>query len=377
MGVWKWQPVSSAASVWRMFVLYIAALALVDSQGIETIPQKLYFKNLSPNVELLCRSSKPIESCSVKIPGYSKPFDVHELPTGIQYYGNSLGQGDCGILFEKIKSINEGKFECNLTVGGEVFTGAIEVVQGIPPQPTEIAIDRNAIIEHGGFIPNQTLTMKCISQDALPPANLSWYLEDTPMDSSLLGPIEETTKTDKKGKILTTLQQELRYFITTEDTKKKVVCKAEHFAIGKGAYRATLPLNIRYPPQPIPTIYIGEESQALINVTIKANPKPTTSWKVNGVTIDEGESMGPYQAYTPRDMEFGNFLIRLKINEKTRPSEIFELTASNALGAQTYVIKASKYSTDDNETKPSGSGAVFWLISIWTFFSSVIITCLL
>lgn len=376
--VWclRWQRFSSVAT-WAVTGFCIAFVSLGQSQGIQTIPPTAYVKSLSKNVKLLCRSDKPIETCKIKIPGVIGFQDIHNLPDGVKYYGESLHRGDCGIELVTFKSSNEGKFLCNLTIGKEQFQESIDIVIPITPEPTEIELGRNTVIQQGGLAPNQMLAVKCISQDAVPQANLSWFLDDDPINGSFLGPLQTSVTVDKKGKKLTTVQQELNYFITAAECGKKIVCKAEHFAIGKGYYRAFLPLNIRIPPQPIPTVYIGEGSHATVNITIKSNPRPTTIWKVNGITINEGLSVGPYQAYIPKDMDHGNFFVLLRINEPTEQMELFELTASNNLGSQTYIIKGSKYEENEIITPEGKNGAAFWLISIWTFFSSAIVTCVL
>lgn len=355
--------------------------SLVESQNIETIPPKLFAKSLASNVHLLCRSSKPATACSVRIPGFSGTYDVHDLPTGVEYYGESLQRGECGITFSSFKSINEGKFQCNLTVGGEVFTETIETMIAVAPQPTDIEIGANVKVEQGAFEPNQTITIKCSSADGAPVANLSWYMDDELIDSSKLGSLSITDRVDNKGRKLTTVSQEFKYYLTSDDHGRKITCRADHFAIMRGYYRAFLPLSIRFPPEPIPTIYIGDGEHTIVNITIRANPRPTTTWLVNGMTVIEGQSSGPYQAYYPRDMGSGRYLALLKINERTNRTEIFELTATNDVGTQVYVIKASKQGDDASapEEAPSSPGraSTFWLISIWTYFCSVIVTCLL
>lgn len=153
-------------------------------------------------------------------------------------------------------------------------------------------------------------------------------------------------------------------------------------------------------PLPTPTVDIRDSPHEMINVTIKANPRPSTSWYVKGQTIEEGLTNGPYQAYIPKDLVSpatrgiiqlltiatfqgnGNFQVILKINEPTEQTELIELQATNELGSRTYVIKGSKYleneiPDDDDEDEKGRNGAVFWLISIWTFCTSVIFTCLL
>lgn len=370
------------SALWFAVGLCIATTgSLVGSQAIETIPPKLYAKNLAQNVNLLCRADKPIEACTVKIPGYLQVYDVHNLnATGLlSYYGDGLPRGDCGVTIGTFKAANEGKFQCNLTVGGEVYSETIELTQALVPEATVLEIGENTVLEEDGFTANQTLSVKCISADGIPGANLSWYLNDDPIDDSMLGEITTSTRMNKKGKTLTTVEQELKYFITPEDNGKKIVCKAKHFANGKVFSRGTLPLDIKFAPLPHTAIYIDEKHRALINITVRANPRPKTSWKVHGEIIEEGQSVGPYQAYSPRDMDCGNYLVLLKVNERTNDTMYLEMTATNSLGSQTYVIKASKFRAEDNETeeKSERNGAVFWAISLWTFFCSVIISCLL
>lgn len=374
-----------AAPAWWLLIVCIAlGGSLVDSQGLQAIPPRLYVKNLSKNVNLLCKSDKPIEDCSVKIPGYldwSRADDA-SLPSGVGPYGDGWSRGECGVKLMIVKSANEGKFFCNVTIAGESFQQTIDITLTVTPEPTEIEIGRDTEISNGGYRENQTLTARCVSQDGVPMSNLSWYLDNEPLDSSLLGEVQLKNRTDNKGKTLITVEQELRYFLTAQDNGKRIVCKASHFAITKGFYRAFLPLNIHFAPLSTPTVDIRDSPHERINVTIKANPRPTTCWYVKGQTIEEGQSKGPYQAYIPKDLGNGNYQVMLKINVPTEQTELVELQATNELGSRTYVIKGSKLENeipDDDDFDVDGrrSGAVFWLISIWTFCTSVIFSCLL
>lgn len=373
MGNWVHFRFRSSIVVLSSVVFIVATSSLVVSQpieGIEAIPPKVYVKPPANNVQLLCRSNKPATSCSVRIPGYSSTYDVHSLPNGIAYYGESLQRGECGIVFASLKTTNLGKFECNMTIDGEFFQQTIEIETAIAPQPTDIAIGEGTIIEQGSFTPNQTLRLTCSSKLANPASNLTWLLDDQPIDPSYLGPLEYSNDVDPKGRKVTSVSQQLNYFITLKDHGKKIICRAEHFAIQKGFFRGFLPLNFRFQPEPVPTINIGE---TFVNVTIKANPRPTTSWKVNDMTIDEGQSFGPYQAYYPKDLGFGNYLVLLRINEPPSNSEIIELSATNELGTREYVIRAQKI----EPSAPGRGTSTFWLISLWTYLCSVIVTCVL
>lgn len=376
-----------AVPVWWLLVVCIAlGGSLVDSQGLQAIPPRLYVKNLSKNVNLLCKSDKPIEDCSVKIPGYldwSRADDA-SLPSGVGPYGDGWSRGECGVKLMTVKSANEGKFFCNVTVSGETFQQTIDITLTVTPQPTEIEIGRDTVISNGGYRENQTLTARCISEDGVPMSNLTWFLDDEPLEGSLLGEVQLRNRTDNRGKTLVTVEQELRYFLTAQDNGKRIVCKASHFAIAKNMmYRAFLPLNIHFAPLPTPTVDIRDSPHEQINVTIKANPRPTTSWTVRGQTIEEGQSNGPYQAYIPKDLGNGNYQVILRINDPTEQTELIELQATNGLGSRTYVIKGSRITEneipdgEDDINEDGRSGAVFWLISIWTFCSAVIFNCLL
>lgn len=384
--------VATSASAWCCYVTVVCIAlggTLVESQGLQAVPPRLFVKNLSRNVSLLCKSDKPIEDCSVKIPGYLQwsTADDSSLPSGVGPYGDGWTRGECGVRLMVVKSANEGKFLCNVTIDGQVFQQSIDITLAVTPEPTEIEIGKDTEIANGAYRDNQTLTTRCISEDGLPRSNLSWYLDDDPLDSSLLGEIQLKNRTDNKGKTLFTVEQELRYFLTAQDNGKRIICRASHFAINKGFYRAFLPLNIHFAPLPTPTVTIRDSPNEMINVTIRANPRPTTSWYVKRQTIEEGQSIGPYQAYIPKDLGNGNYQVILRINEPSEQTALIELQATNELGSRTYVIKGSKILEeeddfpddidDDDEEEKSRNGAVFWLISIWTFCTSVIFTCLL
>lgn len=368
----RWFRSPGAASVVAVVVFCIVTTStLVASQGIEAIPPKIYAKLPSSNVPLLCRSNKPATSCSVRIPGYSSTYDVHALPNGIEYYGDSLQRGECGILFSSLRSTNLGKFQCNMTIGGEVFEQSIVIEAALSPEPTDLSIGEDTIVEQGAFAPNQTLRVTCSSRNANPASNLTWLLDEDPIDPSYLGPVETSENVDSKGRNLVSVSQQLNYYITLKDHGRKIVCRAEHFAIQKGFFRGFLPLNFRFIPEPTPTINIGE---TFINVTIKAHPRPATSWTINDMTIAEGQSLGAYRAYYPKDLGFGNYLVLLRINDdQGNRTDTITMTASNELGTRDYVIRAQEI----EPTAPGRGNRVFFLISLWTYVCSVIVTCVL
>ncbi|XP_058054852.1 fasciclin-3-like [Anopheles bellator] len=368
----------------------LAAPAL--AQHIETVPSSMtYYKPREKNVDLLCRSDKPIERCHVRLPGFpdSPPegFDVTALPDGVSYYGEGLARGECGVRLASVRADRIGKFVCLLTIGGQQHEAAIEYGIRIAPQPTGLKISKQTDLVDGGIRANQLVKARCVSRQGLPAANLTWFLDDSPLDASLLKPLEITQEL-VNDQLLQTVQQDVHIFVTPKDNGKMLVCEAQHYALPKNVQRILLPLNVKFAPEEIPHIHIDElpaTGSASVNITIHANPQPTTRWKVNGRLVKEGETVDIYQAYIPRQTGAGEYMVLLKNNDCSQErASLFTLEASNALGTQSYVIRALKMDEEgvpvDNRVRDDdddSSGATFWLISVWTFFCSVIATRLL
>uniref|UniRef100_A0A182VG85 Ig-like domain-containing protein n=1 Tax=Anopheles merus TaxID=30066 RepID=A0A182VG85_ANOME len=366
-------------------------LAPVRSQQIETIPSSPSYHTLyERNLDLLCRADKPIDQCNVRLPAPStETLDVtaNVLPSGVKRIGD-FSRGECGVRLATFTNERIGKFVCIVTIDGQQFESAIELRKRVPPRPTELKIAKATALIDGGLRANQLLKARCISRNGLPVANLTWLLDGKPIDGSALKPAQITTEEQQDGTRLETIQQEVHLYVTPAENGQTLECVTNHPAF-KPELRNSFLLNIKFPPEEIPHIHIDElpaSGSATINITIHANPKPFTRWTVNGRHIKEGESADIYQAYIPRPTSAkGEYRVLLKNNDCSmeRPS-LFTLEATNALGTQTYVIKAVR--VDANEVEPGrnddyytddSNGSTFWLISVWTFFCSVIATRLL
>uniref|UniRef100_A0A9I3FH39 Ig-like domain-containing protein n=1 Tax=Anopheles epiroticus TaxID=199890 RepID=A0A9I3FH39_9DIPT len=362
-------------------------LAAVQSQQIETIPASPSFHTLyERNVELLCRADKPIDLCRVRLPGPSgETYDVSSLPSGVKRIGDD-SRGECGVRLSTFTTERIGKFVCLLTIAGQQFEAAIELRQRVPPRPTELKISKTTNLVDGGIRANQLLKARCSSRLGLPVANLTWFLDNKPIDESMLKPAQITTEM-QDGKSLQTIQQEVNLYVTAEHNGMALVCVANHPAF-KIEQRTSIPLNVKFAPEEIPHIHIDElpaSGSATVNITIHANPQPITRWTVNGRLIKEGESVDIYQAYIPRPTSAnGEYRVLLKNNDCSKErATLFTLEATNPLGTQTYVIKAVPVDVDGAEVNRNddyaddSNGSTFWLISVWTFFCSVIATRLL
>uniref|UniRef100_A0A182JXR4 Ig-like domain-containing protein n=1 Tax=Anopheles christyi TaxID=43041 RepID=A0A182JXR4_9DIPT len=334
-------------------IQYGLLLAPVLSQQIETIPASPSYHTLyERNVELLCRADKPIDQCHVRLPGPSaETFAVDNLPGGVKRIGDD-SRGECGVRLGTFTTERVGKFVCILTIGGQQFEAAIELRQRVAPRPAEVKISKTTVLVDGGIRANQLLKARCTSRYGLPVANLTWFLDSKPINESLLKPAQITTEM-QDGKSLQTIQQEVNLFVTPEQNGMALVCVANHPAF-KTEQRNSFPLNVKFAPEEIPHIHIDElpaSGSATVNITIHANPQPVTRWTVNGRHINEGESVDVYQAYIPRPTSAnGEYRVLLKNNDCSKErASLFTLEATNALGTQTYVIKAVRVDGDGAE----------------------------
>lgn len=105
-------------------------------------------------------------------------------------------------------------------------------------------------------------------------------------------------------------------------------------------------LSFTVQPQPQPEIKVYGVilgSDAVINATIKANPRPRTEWIVDGVAIPQGSQNGRYESYEPMDLGNGVFNVSLTIASLTLEdtTKMYYLKASNEFGTQEYSVRIS------------------------------------
>lgn len=84
-------------------------------------------------------------------------------------------------------------------------------------------------------------------------------------------------------------------------------------------------------------------STAIVNITIRANPRPRTEWSVEGLTIRQGEQKSRYEAYEPVDLGNGIFNVSLAIAGLTLEDtqKLYNLRADNEFGQQDYAVQIS------------------------------------
>lgn len=84
-------------------------------------------------------------------------------------------------------------------------------------------------------------------------------------------------------------------------------------------------------------------TSAIVNVTIRANPRPRTEWSIDGLVIPQGTQNSRYEAYEPVDLGNGIFNVSLSIAGLTLEdtNKIYHLKASNEFGVQDYEVRIS------------------------------------
>jgi len=69
------------------------------------------------SLQILCSAPQSLRVCRVEIPGEgSIVLSGAEPPEdGIEYHGNGLSTGQCGVRIAKVKDSHDGTFKCSLT----------------------------------------------------------------------------------------------------------------------------------------------------------------------------------------------------------------------------------------------------------------------
>jgi len=85
---------------------------------IDIEPKKETAVRVGETLQIMCKGSRPLRVCRVEIPGESNAMVLsHGQPSedGIEYYGQGVQHGDCGVRIAKVKDYHDGIFKCSLT----------------------------------------------------------------------------------------------------------------------------------------------------------------------------------------------------------------------------------------------------------------------
>ncbi|XP_011638047.1 fasciclin-3 isoform X4 [Pogonomyrmex barbatus] len=339
-------------------VLCSSIVEAKQGQIIDIEPKKETAVRVGEKLQILCKAEQPLRVCRVEIPGEgSMVLSERDKPSedGIEYYGDGLNSGQCGVRITKVKETHDGMFKCSLTAidARQESTASIKIIVARPPNKPILLTNRGSVGSHT-FRKGEKLEISCSAPAGRPAANVSLFLDDeligddrsmfygTHMDDSLA------------------MQNSSRSLDWT-DNGKTLRCIANHIALDRPK-ETTMQLEVYYPPQPHETFerfgyVIGR--QGIINITIYAYPKPRFTWIVDGARIDAGQpdDSNRFQTSTPMELAKGVWSLILKIDsvQKSDTEKNYALEASNSEGSYAYKIVLSTSSEPAGVVLDTGS----------------------
>uniref|UniRef100_A0A1L8E3S7 Putative cell adhesion molecule 4 n=2 Tax=Nyssomyia neivai TaxID=330878 RepID=A0A1L8E3S7_9DIPT len=318
--------------------------ALTLAQRVDVTPQQVIARVGEP-ASILCRAGRQIQYCRIEIVG-ERILNLNptwQQRPGFPYFGEGLQSGQCGVTIEQVKTTNHGPVRCFLGVEGDEISGVADLIVALEPQRPQLEILTPG--RNGAFEVDSEFQAKCVSHDGRPPANLTWFLDDENIFDGVTIP-EVVESHDRNNATLYTVVQGIQRFIRVSDDRRNLICRANHFSYPQGYLDSRIQLLVRYRPQPLPLVKLYGlilGSTGLVNVTIRANPRPLTEWQVAGNTIQQGTRNGRYEAYEPQDLGRGEFNVALSIAGLTLEdtTKEFVLRASNEFGTTDYQVRIS------------------------------------
>ncbi|KAL1502118.1 hypothetical protein ABEB36_007310 [Hypothenemus hampei] len=296
----------------------------------------------------MCRVAVPLQYCRVEIPGL-KSYNLNRgmSNSDVSYYGEGLEAGQCGFTIHRAKDENNGEIKCTLGIASEAqeSVGTMSLIVARAPKPPELDLSRGA--DHlNVYRVDDNLQATCMVRDGRPVANISWYLDEDPIDINELGmpTVVDLAKENLQSKI-----QNLTRRLRATDNGKFLRCVGYHPAYPEGQAETKRRLDIKYAPlpqrQPIEEFGYEVGKTAVINVTIEANPRPSFEWAVNGQKIREGshDNTGMIQAEMARELGNGRYVATLRLARinKQDTEKDYILTAYNDQGTEEYTVKIS------------------------------------
>ncbi|CAK9831433.1 Fas3 [Anthophora retusa] len=331
-----------------------AAVSASKSNVVVNIePERPTVVRLGESLNILCRVGKPLVVCRVEIPGEQGGMVLSKgqpPEDGIEYYGEGIESGQCGVHIAKIKESHDGIFKCTVTVTDvrPEVQASLKIIVAKPPNNPELHTSHGS---YGRSIYRQgeKLEVSCSATAGRPAANVSLFLDDEPIGNEERPTIYDSNVDDKSVAV-----QNASRSLDWTDNGKVLRCVANHIALDRPK-EATMQLQVYYPPQQQPTIerfgyVIGRKGT--VTVTVYANPRPHFLWRVNDEKINEGrpDESNRLETSTAVDLGRGAWNVTLTIDsvQKSDTEKVYILEARNDEGANEYRIILS------TSTEPAG-----------------------
>lgn len=83
---------------------------------VEIEPKKETAVRVGESLQILCRTAESLRVCRVEIPGEgSMVLNKGPSEDGIEYFGTSVDEGQCGVRIAKVREQHDGIFKCSVT----------------------------------------------------------------------------------------------------------------------------------------------------------------------------------------------------------------------------------------------------------------------
>ncbi|XP_018301715.1 fasciclin-3 isoform X2 [Mycetomoellerius zeteki] len=331
-------------TVWAC-VIAVLCSSIVEAKSnmfINIEPREQTAVRVGETLQILCTAQREqLRVCRVEIPGEGSIVLTGSDPPSedgnIEYYGNGLNSGECGVRIAKVKESYHGTFKCSLTTKNarQEATASLNIVVAKPPETVEIYTNSGSL---GGnrFRKGEKLEISCNAKSGRPAANLTLFLDEEPIGEEKPSSYDTNTNT--------VAMQNASRSLDWTDNGRTIRCIANHIALDR-PIEQTKPLEVYYPPQSQPTVerfgyVIGR--RGIINVTVHAHPRPRFTWRVNNERIEEGRPDESNRLETSTAVDLGNgawsVILMIDSVQKSDTEKEYMLMATNNEGSNEYRI---------------------------------------
>ncbi|CAG5103473.1 Similar to Fas3: Fasciclin-3 (Drosophila melanogaster) [Cotesia congregata] len=290
------------------------------SSSVDIQPSGQVAVRVGEPLKIMCRVGLPVQYCRIEIPSMKSMFlqPNQNANDGIEYYGDGLQTGQCGVYIQRVKEEFDGKFLCAITTNGSrtEVDNTVKIVVAKPPKALQLMLSPGRLSGRNVYKNGEKLEISCSSLGGRPAANVSLFLDDQPLEREFGSNVY-----DSNGNENTLAAKNVSYTIKSSDNDA---------------------------PQPQPPVelfgfVIGREGT--INLTVKAHPRPRFIWYINGDKINEGspDMSNRLQSSSAVEVAKGEWRLELKIDsvQKSDTEKEYKLEARNDEGAEEYRILLS------------------------------------
>lgn len=323
-----------------LFGLLLASV--VSGQMVEITPREAV-RRTGDQLIVLCKVPYPIDSCRMTVAKTIYRLFPDNVQGDVVYAGQGLRLGECGALIKNIKEEWNGNISCMLPPPSgssiELVGNMKLLVARAPGDPILNSSDQPSFKDGDQFM------AQCVVPNGRPAAKITWFLGT----EELLAGKHQPIITSDPGSDLQTISQNVSRTLTDEDDSKFLVCRAEHEALEQPK-EVKRQLIVQYPPKrhesgPITIFGLKLGAEGRLNVTVRANPKPTSEWAVADQILiaPRRTENGEFTALEPLLLGSGYYNITLIVARITKDDvdRTYYLRVENALGREEYPVRIS------------------------------------